>query len=241
MDHVLRTTQWTLVFRAANENRDSPRPLLGELLEKYWQPLYFHARRKGLTAEDAQDATQAFMAKLVEGDFLATADPAKGRFRSYLLTYWKRFLIDRARSEERIKRGGNQSVFSLSGERGEEAWKLWSSTSQPGLDPDRAYEEEWARSILRNAVEILREEYASSQRLNAFESLLPYLTVPIDNPIYLDVSKRLSISLGAAKVALHRLRQRFAQTLRTVVQETLEDANDLDSEMQTLMTYLRKQ
>ena len=238
---MLTTTHWTMVFRAASEERGSRRLVLGELLEKYWQPLYFYARRQGLSAEDAEDATQALMTKLVEGDFLATADPAKGRFRTYLLTYWKRFLIDRARSEGRIKRGGDRSILSLSGERGEEAWKLWSSTSQPGLDADGAYEAEWARSILRNTVEILRAEYASSQRELAFESLLPYLTVPVDNQTYLDVSKRMSVSLGAAKVALHRLRQRFAQTLRLVVQETLEDAGDLDSEIQTLMAYLRRQ
>jgi RNA polymerase sigma factor (sigma-70 family) len=237
---VLKTTQWTLVFRAAREDRASQRPALGQLIEKYWQPLYFHARRQGMSPQDAEDATQAFLAKILEGDFLESADPARGRFRSYLLTSWKRFLIDRARAEGRIYRGGDRSIVSLSGERGEEAWKKWSSTSSSETDPDRAFDEEWARSLLRNAIEQLRTEYAASHRLPIFDALLPFLTRPADAETYASLSKQLAVSTGAAKVALHRLRQRFAQTLRKLVQETIDDSNELESEIQALLTCVQK-
>lgn len=210
-------------------------------MEKYWQPLYFHARRQGLSPQDAEDATQAFMTKLVEGDFLESADPAKGRFRSYLLTYWKRFLIDRARAEGRLHRGGNQSIVSLSGSRGEDAWKLWSSSSSPKSDPDQAYHEAWAATLVQNSLEQLRAEYAASHRAGVFEALLPLLTQPADAQTYSVLSNRLAVSVGAAKVALHRLRQRFAQTLRALVQETIEDPSDLESEIQTLSNYLNPQ
>lgn len=213
---------------------------MSQLIEKYWQPLYFHARRQGLSPQDAEDAAQTFMTKLVEGDFLESADPAKGRFRSYLLTHWKRFLIDRARAEGRLHRGGNRSIFSISGEQGEEAWKRWASTSGRETDPDRAFHEEWARSLLKNSIEQLRTEYAASHRQPIFEALLPYLTQPVDAETYADLSKKLAVSAGAAKVALHRLRQRFAQTLRTLVQETIDDPKELESELQTLLTCVQQ-
>lgn len=237
---MLTTTHWTLVFRAAREDRASQRPALGQLIEKYWQPLYFHARRQGLSPQDAEDATQAFMAKILEGDFLESADPARGRFRSYLLTSWKRFLIDRARALGRIQRGGDRSIVSLSWERGEEAWKQWSSTASAETDPDRVFHEEWARSLLRNSIDQLRTEYAASHRLPIFEALLPFLTRPADTETYANLSKKLAVSAGAAKVALHRLRQRFAQTLRKLVQETIDDPKELESELQTLLTCVQR-
>jgi RNA polymerase sigma-70 factor (ECF subfamily) len=212
-------------------------------MEKYWQPLYFYARRQGLSSQDAEDATQSFMMRLVESDFLETADPAKGRFRSYLLTHWKRFLIDRARAEGRIKRGGHASVVSLSYAPAEEDWVRWSASSpqggaRGGCDPDQAFEEEWARSILRNTVEHLRAEYTSSHRGATFDLLIPYLTRPVVAETYMLLSKQLSVSVGAAKVALHRLRHRFAQELRANVQATIEDPSDLEAEIRILQAYL---
>ncbi len=77
---VLTTTQWTVVVRAAQEKRSEERPALGQLLEKYWRPLYFYARQRGLSASDAEDATQEFMRELIEGEILSTADPPRDDF-----------------------------------------------------------------------------------------------------------------------------------------------------------------
>jgi RNA polymerase sigma-70 factor (ECF subfamily) len=238
--HMLSTTQWTMVFRAAKEDRRSARPALGQLMETYWQPLYFFARGQGLSADDAEDATQAFLAELVDSEFLAAADPFKGRFRSYLLTHWKRFLIDRIRSENRIKRGGNCIVTSLDCADGEKAWLRASSNGSGPTDPDRVYYQEWASTIVRRALAQLRAEYESSQREGVFHALVPILTVPIGAQTYLELASKLSVSEGAAKVALHRLRQRFAQSVRNLVAETLDDPNDLEGEIRELTDFLHQ-
>lgn len=237
---MLSTTQWTLVFRAAREEQASQRPALGQLIDRYWQPLYFYARRQGLSAVDAEDATQSFMTLLLDGGFLATADPAKGRFRSYLLTHWKRYLIDRFRSDQRIKRGGDHNVTSLYCAEGEKAWLVWSSTTESGADPDRAYYEEWASTIIRTAIAQLRSEYEASHRGATLDALLPHLTKPVVTETYEALSNQLQISAGAAKVALHRLRQRFAHTVRALVRETLEDPSDLEAEIQALTQFLQR-
>ena len=237
---MLTSTQWTMVFRAAQEDRKTQRPAMSQLIEKYWQPLYFYARRQGLSAADAEDATQTFLSELIDGRALAAADPAKGRFRNYLLTIWKRFLIDRARMENAAKRGGDVAVTSIYYGDGEKAWLTYSTYAKPDQDADRAYYEEWASTLVRTALEKVRTEYVKSQRDSTYQALLPFLTAPIKTETYSELSQKLSVNVGAAKVALHRLRHRFAMTLRQLVQETVEDPDELDVELEELKRYLER-
>ena len=65
---------------------------LAPLCEIYWYPVYAYVRRRGYSAEDACDLTQAFFARLLEKSDLRAADPARGRFRSFLLTAVRHFL-----------------------------------------------------------------------------------------------------------------------------------------------------
>ena len=64
-------------------------PQASEALEKlcraYWYPLYAYVRRKGYGADDAQDLTQEFFARLLARNYLSVADRNKGKFRSFLL------------------------------------------------------------------------------------------------------------------------------------------------------------
>ena len=236
---VFSTTSWTMVFQAAREDLRSDRRALSQLVEGYWQPLYFFARRQGLSAADAEDATQAFLMELMEGDSLAAADPAKGRFRTYLLTLWKRFLIDRARTENRVKRGGAHTQTSLSCFDGEKAWLNWSTKTLHDADPDRAYYEQWSAGIVDAALQQLRAEYGQSQRIRIFDTLVPCLTKPTQTETFRQLATQLSCTEGAAKVALHRLRQRFAQAVRQKVQETLDNPEDLEAELEELIRYFR--
>lgn len=67
---------------------------LEALCRQYWFPAYAVARRSGKDVETAKDLTQAFFAKLLEKRWLATADPSKGRFRTFLITALKRFMVN---------------------------------------------------------------------------------------------------------------------------------------------------
>ena len=108
------TTRWSVVLAAAggapSEQADRAR---AELCAGYWYPLYAYVRRRGYAAEDARDLTQAFFARLLERQVLASADPARGRFRSFLLTALKNFLASEWRRQAAEKRGGNADVVSI--------------------------------------------------------------------------------------------------------------------------------
>src|SRR6516165_2513219 len=99
------STRWSLVVAAAQ--RDSPEceAALATLCRLYWYPLYAYARRRLSQAQDAQDLTQEFFARLLDKDYLRQADRQRGRFRAFLLTAFKHFLAKEQERARALKRG----------------------------------------------------------------------------------------------------------------------------------------
>lgn len=229
------TTQWTLVWQAAREDSQHGRPALEQVIKRYWQPLYSFARRRGLSREDAEDATQEFLEGIVRGQLLESVDPAKGKFRAFLLGSWKHFLVDFRRRQQAAKRGGSVKTFSIDFEGGEKNW-LELESREP--DPDRVFSLAWASSLLDEVRQRLRNDYSQSDRNAVFEMLMPQLTRNINAAGYQALANDLNLSPSAVKVAMHRLRQRFGQTLRSVVLETIDDPNDIDTEISDLVELM---
>ena len=61
------TTRWTLVVAAADPQRKDARSALVSLCEGYWYPLYAYVRRRGYPVDQAQDLTQEFFIRVLEG------------------------------------------------------------------------------------------------------------------------------------------------------------------------------
>ena len=100
------TTRWSLIVAARAQDAPRAQQALSRLCEDYWYPLYAYIRRRGHTADDAQDLTQEFFASLLARDFLDAVDPAKGRFRAFLLACCKHFLANEHDRAHAQKRGG---------------------------------------------------------------------------------------------------------------------------------------
>src|SRR4051794_521226 len=78
-------THWSVVLSAGRSDSTHARSALEKLCRSYWFPIYAFVRRQGHGPQDAQDLTQEFFARLLQKNHLAEVDPAKGRFRSFLL------------------------------------------------------------------------------------------------------------------------------------------------------------
>src|SRR5438105_9855730 len=102
------STRWSLVAAAGQGPSPEAREALATLCQVYWYPLYAYARRRLLSAQDAQDVTQSFFAQLLEKDYLQMADPQRGRFRSFLLSAFKHFLAKERDRAVAQKRGGGR-------------------------------------------------------------------------------------------------------------------------------------
>src|SRR5215475_11749872 len=110
---VFATTHWSVVVEAGQNDSPKASQAMAQLCQTYWYPLYAYVRRKGYQAPDAQDLTQEFFARLLAGNYVAGADPRRGKFRSYLLGTLEYFLAGEWRRAHAEKRGGGRAAFSL--------------------------------------------------------------------------------------------------------------------------------
>ncbi len=101
------TTHWSLVVAAGEQrNIEERKSALSKLCQTYWMPLYSYARRRVSDTHQAQDLTQAFFERLLEKNYVADADPQRGRFRAFLITSFKHFLSKETDRAQALKRGG---------------------------------------------------------------------------------------------------------------------------------------
>lgn len=229
------TTRWSMVVAAGNPHHREARSALVSLCENYWYPLYAYLRRRGYPADQAQDLTQEFFVRVLEGRYLDRADPEKGRFRSFILTSLKFFVSDEADRERAQKRGGG-ALVPLEFSRGEERYQR-----EPAHDetPERIFERRWALAVLDRVLERLRKEFVQHGRAEHFERLKVFLLGQPEAP-YAALAREMNTSEGALKVAIHRLRKRYRELFHQEIADTVADRAEVESELRHLAAVLAK-
>lgn len=227
------TTRWTLVVAAGEPYRNEARSALTTLCENYWYPLYAYLRRRGFPADQAQDLTQEFFIRVLEGRYLNRADPERGRFRCFLLTSLKFFVADEEDRQRARKRGGG-AVLPIEFLSGEERYQR-----EPAHDetPERIFERRWGLSVLDRVVEKLRNEFVHHGRPEHFDRLKVFLLGQSDAS-YAALAREMNTSEGALKVAIHRLRKRYRELFRQEIADTVADPADVESELRFLAAAL---
>ena len=233
--HEFVTTHWSLVA-AAKPDEASARRALEELCRMYWYPLYAFVRYRGYPADDAQDLTQSFFTQLIEKGGIATADPERGRFRSFLLGAMKHFLANEWHKGKAQKRGGQVDIIewdSLDPE------GRYAGSAHPSEDPECLFDREWALELIAGALRSLRDEMERMGKGDQFDVLKGCLTG--EGSLSREVmAEQLNMSEGSLKVAIHRLRQRYRHLLRAAIAETVASEEELEDEMRYLVEILRK-
>ncbi len=220
---------------ASNRCSATSREALAALCQTYWYPLYVYARRLTSNTHEAHDQTQEFFVRLLEKNMVAAADPARGRFRSFLLTSFKNFLANQWDRAQAKKRGGGQRLLDLDFIAASARYSLEASHE---LSPQRLYEKQWVLNLLDQVLDRLREECTASGKAEQFDALKEYIAgLPVDKT-YHDAAGNLGISEGAAKVAAHRLRKRYREMLREEVARTVAEPTDVDDEIRFLFAAL---
>ncbi|MFT3782617.1 MAG: sigma-70 family RNA polymerase sigma factor [Nibricoccus sp.] len=228
-------TRWTCIISAQAKDPNCASRALEELCQQYWTPLYAFARRQGFSVHDAQDHTQGFFARLLQKDFLRSVAPEKGRFRTFLLVAFKRFIANARDYACAAKRGGGEAPLSLDVEAAENLYK-----AEP-LDTgsaDIVYERRWALTLLDRTMNRLREEYAEAGRVKNFEQLKIFLTTSKGDANYADVANALGMSAGATRVAACRLRRRYRELFRDEIAQTVSHPDEIEDEISHLLSAI---
>lgn len=219
---------------SAADSSPTAQHALEKLCAAYWYPLYAYVRRQGRAVEDAQDLTQQFFTRFLEMKHVRLADRNRGRFRTFLLSSIKNFLINEWAKANRQKRGGGQQLLSLDEEMAEARFAAEPATTQPA---DSVFDCNWATTLLERALAALRAEFEQAGKVAAFERLKD--CVLGEQSPYVEIARELGLTEGAARVAVHRLRQRFNELLRAEVAQTVSTPAEVNEELRYLVTVLR--
>jgi RNA polymerase sigma-70 factor (ECF subfamily) len=234
---VFATTHWSVVLSAGRNGTTRARDALAGLCETYWPALHAYVRRRGFSPHDAEDLTQEFFARLLEHNWVARADPQKGRFRSFLLTALNRFLADQWDKARAQKRGGGRRPLALDSEAGGPG-----DPADPagGLGADLVYDRHWVLALLERTMARLRAEFGQAGKAREFAQLKMFLTTARKEIPYTEAAAATGLSEGAARVAVHRLRKRYRELFREEIARTVADPGEVDAELRHLIAVLAR-
>ena len=206
-----------------------------DLCRLYWYPVYAFIRRGGADADTAEDRTQGFFAHLLEKKTWKSADPGRGRFRSFLLGALKRYVLDERDRTMALKRGGGREILPLDTADFEQRYRVEPRTED---SPERMFSRRWALETLERALARLSQELERSPDPERSRRLAACLTGNGDTPSSRELAVELGMTESAVRVAIHRLRKRFGTILRREVARTLSDPGSVDDELRYLFSCL---
>lgn len=221
------TTRWSVVLQAQGQGDDA-RGALESLCRTYRPAVLAYIRSRGHRDDAAEDLTQAFFASFLERGH-ASADPARGRFRAYLLGSIKHFLINADLKERRVKRGGRVRIEALDADAEDLA-----GSAPGGDDPERVFEQSWALAIIAAALRRLRREAQRAGKGELFDQLRDFLAEAPSESDYARIAGALQMRRNTVAVAVHRLRQRLRELVRAEVAQTAAGRTAFEAELRAL-------
>ena len=232
---VFATTHWSVVLAAGQGDSAQAEQALERLCQVYWYPVYVYIRRKGHGPDDAEDLTQEFFAQLIRKELLRLADQTKGRFRNFLLAALDYFLAREWSRAHRQKRGGQFTFVSLDQQSPEERYRLEPADNDT---PEKRFLRQWALTALKQTMLDLEKECETNGKGPLFREVQNLLSGDRDAGAYVGIAQRLSMSEGALRVAVHRLRQRYGELLRAEIAQTVASPGEVEEEMLQLLQAL---
>ena len=117
----------------------------------------------------------------------------------------------------------------------------YSSSLISGESPEEAYDRQWALTVLDHALGNMQKEAIAHGKLSQFTAMRQFLTEEGDMDAYTFAAVSVGMSTSAFKVAVHRLRGRFRETLRIVVADTQPEDSNPEEEIAYLARMLASQ
>ncbi len=222
-------TLWEVVRRAAGRSEVERKQGLEELARRYWKPVYCYFRLSWPRPnEECKDLVQAFFLWLFEGDALEKYDPSRGRFRAYLKSLLKHFVMHHDESMNRLKRGGGLVVLPLDDVDRSFEEQLADPRFQ---DPDAAFDRSWRASLLKQALEAVRRRLDAKGKALQVDLFEAYDLAPeLDRPTYRALAERFGVKESDVHNALDRVREELRDQIREELSRSASTTQDIDDE-----------
>jgi DNA-directed RNA polymerase specialized sigma24 family protein len=231
------TTHWSLIENIRTET-DNSHTLIGSLLKDYWKPVYCYLRRHGYQNEDAKDLTQAFFHEIVLGNELVQqADQQKGRFRSFLLTALRRYLINVKHKETARKRVPKGKLIALDVVDPDALVAI-----SVDLSPDECFNYAWVSSLLERVlaeVETACHEDDKTVYWKVFEErILQPIMDETDPPAVKEICGKYGIPDGT-KLAnmVVTVKRRIQSALKKHIRDLVASPEEVSDELKEMARF----
>ncbi len=203
----------------------------------YWAPVYKYLRlrwHKG--AQEAEDLTQGFFLSALEGEFLASFDPAKARFRTFLRVCLDRFVSKQIEAASAQKRGGTVEHLSLDFAFVEH--EVISQNSPNTMNPELLFEQEWIRSLFARCVDRLKAQCDAAGKSVAFAMFQSYdlgATDCPEPPSYQDLASKHGVTVETVTNYLAAMRREFRRNVLAEIRELTASEDEYREEVRAIL------
>ena len=195
-----------LVLRGGVEAEAGAAEALAAFCDASWRTVHALVRGQGYRGADAEDLTQAYFARFVEKDYLQEVRSWRGCVRPFLRVSVRHFLSNERDRQRAAKRGGGRPLLSLDAE------DAPSLAPVDTVTPEELLQRRQAREAVERALGRLREEMERAGQGHRLARLMERFTG--DPESFGRIAREWGVGRSAVRVALHRLRRRFAALLR---------------------------
>lgn len=232
-----QTTAWSLIHAMKNRDASQYLPAMNRFIAGYWKPVFYFLRARGCSLHQAEDLTQEFFARCLEGDWIQRADPQRGKFRALLLTVLKGFLSDQGPKRAPRQKKFDSELVSIEGLVGD-----LERTYEPASDetPDQVFMKRWAAALVENVLTRLRQEFQRLDRSLWYQvfTAVHYPASHEERPSQQALAHRFGVSREQVRYGLEQATQRFRQYLRQEVRDQVGPKADVGAEIRELMGLL---
>lgn len=231
-------TDWSMVLDSGRTDSPTRRDSLERLVRRYWPVLFAGARATGLSADEANDAVQGFIADiLLERNLPGQATPDRGRFRGLLSRSLRNYLVDRARAATSRKRRPAGPVHSLQHEASVDP------TARSDDDPELVFVRHWVATVLRTAIAEVRNAFLAADREIEWRILDARLIRPLVDgaePVpYAALVEELGLrDLPQAASYLVNGKRALGRAIADEIGRTVADPADVEDEIRDLLALL---
>jgi DNA-directed RNA polymerase specialized sigma24 family protein len=235
------TTHWTDIFEARSDDEPRRQEALGELLARYWRPIYCYLLCKGCTHEAAEDLTQSFFHEVVLGRGLfQKADRARGRLRTFVLVALNRYVVGVHRAEVRKQRMPVGGLVRL-----ERIERLTTPEAVQSATPVEVFNYLWGCTLLDQVVEEVANECREKGNAIHWELFRARVLQPIMNdaepPSLAFLCQKYSIpDKATVSNMIFSVKRRFRTRFRRQVGLLVASDNEVDDEIGHFMKVFSK-
>ncbi|MGB2821000.1 MAG: sigma factor [Phycisphaerae bacterium] len=232
-------TRWSEIFAARTLDADRRRKAVERIMGRYWRPVYVYLRGRGRGHEDAEDLIQGFFVKVIERGLIQQADPAKGRFRTFLLTALDRYVRDEHGKSSARKRRPAGGVNSL------DAFDAPPPLPAVVAGPEEAFTYAWASQLLDDVLAAVEAQCGQARQQVHWEVFRRTVMEPIlfgaDVPPMSRLCRELDIATAKKAAAMNvTVKRRFRRVMRAHVRQFVASEDEVDAEIGELTAILSK-